>query len=58
MIFFHIIYELPNFKNFSEFQNFISDSLPSTSEHHYDALRTKIDMQLTPELLVLIGTES
>ena len=34
-----------NFNNFSEFQNDISDS-PPTSHHqrHYDALRTKIDM--------------
>ena len=35
------------FDNFSEFQNMISDSLP-THERHYDVLSTKIDMWLTP----------
>ena len=35
------------FDNISEFQNVISDS-PSQPQRHYDALRTKIDMWLTP----------
>ena len=36
------------FDNFSEFQNVISDSLPPPPQRPYDALRTKIDMRLTP----------
>ena len=36
------------FDNFFDFQNVISDSPPFTPERHYDALRTKIDMWLTP----------
>ena len=34
--------------NFSEFQNVISDSAPHPPQRHYDALRTKIGMWLTP----------
>ena len=36
------------FSIFSEFQNIISDN-PTTRERHSDALRTKIDMWLTPD---------
>ena len=35
------------FDNFSEFRNVISDSTPNP-QRHYGALRTKIDMWLTP----------
>ena len=35
------------FDNFSELQNVITDN-PPTSQRHYHALRTKIDMWLTP----------
>ena len=36
------------FDNFSHFQNVISNNPPLTRERHYDVLRTKIDMLLTP----------
>ena len=37
------------FDNFSEFQNVISDSSPTPPpELHYDELRAKINMWLTP----------
>ena len=47
---FMTIHELWNLINFSEFLNVIRDSAPpiSTLVRHYDTLRTKIDIWLTP----------
>ena len=38
------------FNNFSHFQNVISNNSP-TRERYYDALSTKTDMSITPNLI-------
>ena len=43
------MYELSNSINFRNFKTSLVTAPPTTHERHYDALRTKIDMWLTPK---------